>query len=303
MISEEAVAEFLRSNNIKEYSRKKLLSKGVNSTIFLIITESERYVLNVFSSPLDQTTLSLIMKGSAFFAQMGFPFPKVLASGKVDGYDALLTSFQTGKVITTWGAKEYEKVGLLLGSLHLAGSEFVIEESKPPLILSLQYDFKEIVPHIPSSFRSIEASLDHLQSVWPAKLPSGLIHNDIWYKNILFNDNKIAAVLDFTMPACDLFVLDLATLIKGIYFSSHSPSPNDDLNCFLTYYQKARPLSHEELDSLETMIQCKILYTIIYMLKKSIERPAQKENFLNLASFNLLKLEDSKHISFAKILT
>jgi homoserine kinase type II len=234
---------------------------------------------------------------------MGFPFPNVLASGKVEGHDALLTSFQTGKVITSWTSKEYEKVGLLLGSLHLAGSEFTIEEAKPPLILSLQYDFKEIAPRLPKEFQSIEKTLDELQSVWPMKLPSGLIHNDIWYKNILFNENKIAAVLDFTMPACDLFVLDLATLIKGIYFSSHSPSPNDDLNCFLTHYQKARPLSSEELDSLETMIQCKILYTIIYMLKKSLEHPAQKENFLNLASFNLLKLEDSKHISFAKILT
>lgn len=302
-ITKEMLEAFLISSPVKGPYHCKLLSKGVNSHIYLITANELKYIITLFTYTLDDKTIDLIERGSEYFMKMGFPLPKVLLIGKIGSYNAVLTTYQSGRVINPWKTSEYEKVGHLLATMHLAGEQFATESIKPPLILSLQYDFDSICSSVPDSFLVIESYLLNLRQNWPTRLPSGLIHSDIWYKNILFENNEISAILDFTMPTVDFFTLDLATIIKGIYFSTKSLKPNEDLQTLLTHYQMVRPLSNKELDSLEMMLQCKILYTILYLLKKSVEIPASRNNFLALASFNLLKLEDATHISFAKILT
>lgn len=301
-ISKEMLETFLLNSKVKGPHHIKLLSKGINSHIYLVTANDKKYIITLFTYALDGKTIDLIQRGNEYFMQMGFPLPKVLFIGKIGSCNAVLTTYRSGRVIQPWGNNEYAKVGSLVAAMHLAGEQFATESIKPPLILSLQYDFDSIASKIPESFLVIESQLKNLQQNWPTRLPSGLIHSDIWYKNILFEQEEISAILDFTMPTVDFFTLDLATIIKGIYFSAKSSRPNEDLQSLLAHYQAVRPLSSAELDSLEIMLQCKILYTIIYLLKKAAEIPSSKNNFLALASFNLLKLEDASHISFAKIL-
>ena len=298
----EQIEAFVNEHGITGDLRIKFLSKGANSNIFQILSDESKYILTLLHDKLDVTTRHLIESGSNYFRHLGFPFPELICLSSLNDQDALLTSFVPGKVVTKWEESHYSLVGKLLASLHSSGEAFPKEHIKPPQILSLGCDFETIQDSIPKQFHLISNEIADLQSNWPTRLPSGLIHNDIWYKNILFGENEVSAILDFTMPTVDQFVLDLATLIKGIYFSSPSQNPNDDLNCLLTHYQMVRPLSSEELDSLEIMLRSKILYTILYLLKKSIKYPNLRENFLGLASFNMLKLEDAKYISFAKIL-
>lgn len=282
-LSKDELSNFLKLHNLGVLKYVKLISKGIESSTFSLFTETESFVLSLFEEK--EHNLKWLKEISHFFVSNGFPLTSIVAVGEISNKQAVISSHLTGKVKNNWTSDDYESIGFLLGNLHKCASTLPNTVSTIPFIWQLSSTFFEIQGQIPKEFQRLEQEIYFLEEEWPSHLPKGLIHGDIWHKNILFMDDTISGLLDFH-PSYEPFILDLANLIKGI------PDRNPIFqNALLSGYELARPLSFEERDSLDLLVYAKILSTILYLLKKSIHHPTRKDEFQTYAFLGLLKLD------------
>jgi homoserine kinase type II len=61
-------------------------------------------------------------------------------------------------------------------------------------------------------------NLSNIKKNWPSKLPSGIIHGDLFIDNIFFNKNKLSGVIDFYFAANDFFMYEIAICINALCF-------------------------------------------------------------------------------------
>ena len=290
------IASLLEKFSLGKLQYIRLLSKGIATKTYVVSSSKDLYILSVFDE--DKTDLPLILKGSQYLINQGFPFAKILAFGKISKKRVLITSRLPGKVQPYWDVEEYRAVGFFLGNFHKCAEGFFIKDTTAkPLISKIFSDYLLIQKEIPKEFYRLENDLLSLKDTWPMHLPQGLVHGDIWHKNIFFLEKNISGIFDF-YPTYDSFLVDIANIIKRIFLSTTSQKERFYPE-FLSAYQLARPLKKEEIEALHLFVYAKILSTILYLLKKSLLYPNRKDQLQTFAFCNLLKLD--QEISFAKI--
>ena len=180
-------------------------------------------------------------------AQGGQPF------ARLQGKPVTLFAWVTGRHL---GAREVARrhvghVGALLARLHLCGADF---PERRPGIYTLE--------HIAARFRTFERSgdpkvsaavplireeLERLSRERTPGLPEGLIHQDLFRDNVLWDPDgdAIAAVIDFEQAAWGRWAYDLAVALLAWCFH------DDDFDAALVDemvrgYQAVRPLTDVE---------------------------------------------------------
>ncbi len=61
-------------------------------------------------------------------------------------------------------------------------------------------------------------NMNNIKKNWPSKLPSGIIHGDLFVDNIFFNKDKLSGVIDFYFAANDFFMYEIAICINALCF-------------------------------------------------------------------------------------
>ena len=61
-------------------------------------------------------------------------------------------------------------------------------------------------------------NLSNIKKSWPSKLPSGIIHADLFVDNIFFKNNKFSGFIDFYFSANDYYAYELAICINALCF-------------------------------------------------------------------------------------
>jgi homoserine kinase type II len=61
-------------------------------------------------------------------------------------------------------------------------------------------------------------NLSNIKKNWPSRLPSGIIHGDLFIDNIFFNKDKLSGVIDFYFAANDFFMYEIAICINALCF-------------------------------------------------------------------------------------
>ena len=298
---DQMILTFALRSGLKHPKYVKLISRGISSDTYQITDRQQRYIIIRFLDKEDKIEPILLTRLIKHYHEMGFPIPRLINTGTIDGCEALICEYAKGKVKPDWKVEDYEKLGFLIGNLHLSQKAFSILQPGQSVIEHMQKKVCNLDDALPQEFCAIHSELDILEKKWPTNLPKGTIHGDLWYKNVFFEGNRISAILEYHKPLTDCLVYDLATVMKGIYFSQDTQDQDLKFNAFLKHYEFARPLSEEELYALPTMLHAKILYTILFMLEQASLKKSYRETFLSTAMFNLLKLQQSREISFEKI--
>ena len=78
-------------------------------------------------------------------------------------------------------------------------------------ILVSQYNRDGVKKFLYNNFNDIKKN-------WPKKLPSGIIHGDLFIDNIFFNKNKVSGYIDFYFAANDHYMYEIAICINALCF-------------------------------------------------------------------------------------
>lgn len=105
---------------------------------------------------------------------------------------------------------------------------------------------------------AVDEAIDRFRAIAPAlmALPAGLVHLDLSTANVLFQDGRLSAVIDFEAFFAP-FILDLAT--AGLYWAigpadgpaSEPRADSDRLKSLLESYAEERPLGPDEARSIK----------------------------------------------------
>lgn len=149
-------------------------------------------------------------------------------------------------------AADCEKLGEAVGTLHalsprlsrLPGGRFQLAD----LALRLDEIERTAGEKYEKDLSAIRQALARFTAQRDPGLPQGVIHGDLFKDNVLWRDGQIAALLDFESASSGTFAYDLMVCVSAWCFSDQFEL--DLVSALFAGYQRARPLSADELDNL-----------------------------------------------------
>ncbi|AJC78214.1 homoserine kinase [Rhizobium etli bv. phaseoli str. IE4803] len=262
-IAEDDLKWFLTEYDAGSLLSYKGIAEGVENSNFLLHTSKEPLILTLYEKRVDKADLPFFLGLMQHLAARGLSCPLPLPRrdgallGSLSGRPAALISFLEGMWLRKPEAKHCREVGRALAQMHVAGEGF---ELKRPNALSIDgwrtlweksaARADEVEPGLQDEIRS---ELDFLAAAWPADLPAGVIHADLFPDNVFFLGDELSGLIDFYFACNDLLAYDVSICLNAWCFEKDGAYNITKGTAMLEGYQSVRPLSSEEIAALPVL--------------------------------------------------
>lgn len=262
----EALEAFLAGYDTGALVSAKGIAEGVSNSNFLVETTTARYILTLYEHRIDLADLPWFIALMEHLADHGQPVPRPIrdragaALQQVQGKAACLIQYLPGVSVSQPTPTQARAAGAALAGLHLASDGFAAER---PNTLGPAH-WLATAAELGGRLDEIEAGLaarvaDRVQAVaaaWPAHLPRGTIHADLFPDNVLMLGPKVTGLIDFYFACTDILAYDLAVLHAAWAFPPDGSVPRPaHADALLEGYQSVRPLSEAERQALPLLGQ------------------------------------------------
>jgi homoserine kinase type II len=203
------------------------------------------------------------------------------------GQSVLIRPYVTGQVIEDLDNDQVSQVGTALARLHeipapgdLPNQHMYVAETYP----------KIVEQEIDQKYKKwIEQRYNFLMKNIPLDLPVGLGHGDLFTDNILFEEEKLKAFLDFE-SVCRMYkAFDLGMTAVGICAEDEEIVINK-VRALVDGYQEVRSLEQKEKDSLQIFIECTAILTSAWRFwKYNMDAPDTEKSNKYMQMVNIAK--------------
>lgn len=246
-----------------EVSRTETIAAGTINSNFAIVADRGRFFLRVNegkSEPAVRYEAELV----AAVAEAGVPTPVPLRASTGERFFDL-----DGKLISVfpWVAGGHRRAGAItpndtaavgraLARLHLIGlslaDRFESESIYTTARIAERFEgFRgSLDPALGDAIAIMADELDYLASVAGARdaAARGIIHGDLFVDNVLFDGDRLAALIDFEQASSGTFVYDLAVCLNAwCYDQTFDPHR---ITAMIAAYREVRPLGPRERQAL-----------------------------------------------------
>lgn len=262
----EALEQFLSRFDTGSLVSAKGIAEGVSNSNFLVETTTDRFILTLYERRIDLADLPFFIDLMEYLANAGLPVPSPIrdrqgnALHQLEGRAACLIQFLSGVSVTSPTAEQAFAAAQALARLHLAGQGFGQQRANHLSLDWWRQTAGELGPSLdqiqPGLAACVAQTVDRLTRRWPADLPRGIVHADLFPDNVLMLGNEVTGLIDFYFACTDLFAYDLAVLHTSWAFPADGVAPHaDHSQAILDGYQSVRPLSASERDALPLLGQ------------------------------------------------
>ncbi len=307
-----AVHTELSKANIKEiltqYELGKLISykgiqEGIENTNYLIVTEKDRFIITIFEKRVDVSQIPFYFEVMINSQSHGIECPIPIKDKRGEFVNIIKKKrmavfiFLEGRSKKEWTNIDCFQVGEKLAKFHLANknNKLLVKNN-----FGLNYwkktfkkfskDFEYIIPN---SYNIIYKEIDFISCNWPRRLPSGIIHADLFPDNVFFQKNKISGFLDFYFSCFDFLSYDLAITINAWCFYKQKFMPKFFLN-LLSGYESIRKLEEGEIQNFNILLRgatLRFLFTRMYdsinYNKNRFLKPKDPLEFYEILNFHM----------------
>jgi homoserine kinase type II len=262
-IGAEAMARIINTFDVGALVSAKGIAEGVSNSNWLIETEGKdsgpsRFILTMYESRVDAGDLPFFLGLLDHLAARGCPVPRTIhdrenrAFRTYEGKALALIEFLPGVSVSEPTPGQARAVGAALASIHLAAADFPASRANGMDLAAwrrLLGDCGEdgLAAIHPELGRIVAAELAFLSARWPAGLPRGVIHADLFPDNVLMRGEDVAGLIDFYFACNDLLAYDVAVTHAAWCFSSDGARFDPALSCaMLEGYENVRPLTGAE---------------------------------------------------------
>jgi homoserine kinase type II len=259
-VSDEELEAFVAEYAIGVPISFKGIAEGVENSNYLLQTESGTYILTLYEKRVAVDDLPFFLALMDHLAEKGVPCPTPIhgrdgrALRELCGRPAAIISFLRGMWPRRIMPHHCAALGTAMAEMHLAGQSFSMSrrnslslEDWRPLFASCAGRASEVHPGLAGE---IEAELEALEAHWPADLPTGIIHADLFPDNVFYLGDKLSGLIDFYFACNDFFAYDLAICLNAWCFESDGSFNITKARQMLIQYRKVRPFSAQELEAL-----------------------------------------------------
>ncbi len=282
-VTAEDLHTLLKRYGIGELTAFKGIAEGVENSNFYVGTSQGQFILTLYEKRVASADLPFFLGLMEHLARKNIhcPTPVHDRSGEVlqtlAGKPAAFVTFLNGYSLLRPSVQHCFTLGAVLAALHLGGLDFPVSR-KNALSLSGWNDLLSALDDRADRVcvgmtASLSAEYATIRESWPAGLPQGVIHADLFPNNVLFFGDKISGVIDFYFACNDLFAYDLAICLNAWCFEQDHSFNVTKARAMLKGYGSVRPLDQAELDALPLLARGAALRFLLTRLLDWFETP------------------------------
>jgi homoserine kinase type II len=226
---------------------------------YLVRTQQASYVLTVFEG----TTLALTVEHGRLLSLLkehAFPSPRPLlaVNGEIaiahNDKPVMMKEYVAGRVCQYLDETMLHQVGMAMAKLHQVPWPDSLSIRQPYGVQKLSSIQGQ---NIDTEYEDwIAKYLSYLEQQKPHGLPRGLIHSDLFYDNVLFEDTRLTAIIDFEDATCDDKVFDLGMAIVGLCIEEDEEGiVPDKARALVKGYEQIRELEEGEKSALQLYVE------------------------------------------------
>lgn len=262
-VADDDLVAFMSAYDVGEVLSSKGIAEGVENTNYLVTTTSASFILTLYELRVVREELPFFIDLMDHLAHKGFPCPVPMRTRSGDvlrtlaGKPAALVSFLDGMWRRRPEPRHCFEVGRILARLHLDTADFsgrrtngLGQPAWRPLFEQSAADADRVTAGLADIVRR---ELDLLDRSWPADLPSGVIHADLFPDNVFFVGEALSGVIDFYFACNDFLAYDLAICLNAWCFEQDRSFNVTKARSLLTGYAGVRPIAAEELAALPVL--------------------------------------------------
>jgi homoserine kinase type II len=254
----------------KKFNNEKFISfkgikQGIENTNYLLKTKNKKYILTIFEKRVSKKEIPFFMKlmNRLNASKINCPKPLKNKDGKyllrLKNKTACIVSFLQGKDKKILNVKNCYDVGKTIAKIHLSSSKIKLFRKNSmgiknlnPILKSIKFKSKKFG----NIDKFLKINFEDIKKKWPKKLPSGIIHGDLFIDNIFFKKNKLSGIIDFYFAANDYFMYEIAICINALCFdkiNSKFKINKNKIKNFIKGYESIRNISLKEKKSLNIL--------------------------------------------------
>ncbi|HEX2527192.1 MAG TPA: homoserine kinase [Geminicoccus sp.] len=232
------------------------IQAGVENSNFFVDTERGRYVLTIYERRVNPADLPFYLGLMEHLAERGIhcPLPIHGTDGKVRrelmGKPAAIVTFLEGHCVEQITPAHCRALGAALAQLHREGRDFPIRRANDLSVKGWRRLLDLCEPDadrvLSGLAQELERDFQDILSAWPAALPAGVIHGDLFPDNIFFRDTEVTGIIDFYFACNDLLAYDLAVCLVAWCFDGQHLFLPERAEALVEGYRSERPLEPAE---------------------------------------------------------
>jgi homoserine kinase type II len=262
-VPDDEMAAFVAGYGIGELLAVKGIAEGVSNSNFLLHTTQGFFILTLYEERVDSADLPFFIGLMEHLATRGLICPLPVkatngtAVGRLAGRPAAIVTFLDGISVRRPTAVHCAEVGRGLALLHRAGADFGMERANSlsvaqwrPLAEQAGLAADKVSPGLAGR---VMAEIEAHERHWPADLPRGIIHADLFPSNVFFIKDKLSGLIDFYFACTDAFAYDLAICLNSWCFEPDASFNLTKGQALLAGYESVRPLAPAEAAALPAL--------------------------------------------------
>jgi len=259
----EQLARLIGEFDVGSLRSAKGIAEGVSNSNWLVETAGRdgagaRFILTMYEERTEVAELPFFLGLMDHLSAHGCPVPATIhdragqAFRMLDGKALALIEFLPGVSVSEPTEGQARAVGAALARIHLAGGDFAMTRANTLGLAGWQAliegcgagGLDSIDPHLGAL---VAGELAGIAAAWPADLPAGVIHADLFPDNVLMLGDEVTGLIDFYFACTDLFAYDVAVTHAAWCFDATGARFAPELSAaLLAGYETVRPLSRAE---------------------------------------------------------
>jgi len=259
-IGEDELEAFLEHYSIGALLSCKGIAEGVENSNFLLHTRMGSYILTLYEKRVNEDDLPFFLGLMQYLAEKGIACPQPVRRrdgilvGKLAGRPAAVVTFLEGVWVRKPAVIHCRSVGAALARLHLAGANFPVKRANSLSVAGWRRLWQacraKADEFADGLAAEIDEELDFLEKTWPADLPAGIIHADLFPDNVFFLEERLSGLIDFYFACSDAFAYDLAICLNAWCFERDISFNLTKSSAMLSAYCDERLLDEREFVTL-----------------------------------------------------
>ncbi|MDX2263657.1 MAG: homoserine kinase [Hyphomicrobiales bacterium] len=259
-VSDDDLGVFLAAYDLGEVLSFKGIAEGVENSNFLLETARGRFILTLYEKRVERADLPFFIGLMEHLAGRGVscPLPVHARSGEVlgalAGKPAAIFTFLQGLSVRRPKVAQCGLIGSALAGLHLAARDFPMRRENALSVagwLRLFDAFADRADQLSAGFSAeLAAECAFAKARWPADLPRGVIHADLFPDNVFFRDARVSGIIDFYFACQDALAYDLAICLNAWCFEPDASFNVTKGQALISGYHAVRALERAEIDAL-----------------------------------------------------
>ena len=267
-LNKSEIEEIISLYKLKNLESFAPIEEGIENTNYVIIANKKKYILTIFEKRVKEQDLPFFCELISLLNKSGFKCPLPLLNLENNPISTFkrkkltILTFISGKSKENLSNENCEDIGKEAAKLHLITSNFKIHRKNALSIESWRNMFENIKDKCIKIHKDlpnlIEANLKDIEKNWPSNLPSGIIHADLFKDNIIFENNKVSGIIDFTFSCNDFYALEIAICFNALCFDGVKSNLSFNVTKakkFIDGYSSIRKLSDQERNSIKILSQ------------------------------------------------